>query len=262
MIQLAHGKARATVDPNAGGRLVSLAVGGHDILAGADPEPGDDPSYYSGMFPMAPFVGRLMGPRFSWRGDAYDLESSRPHLDHGTVHDGRWQTDATDQRRASLHSPLGPVWPFSGTATLDYALSDAALDCTLTVVATEPMPVSLGFHPWFRRTVGGHSLRYTIESPTVFSVDEAGSWHPRENEPEHPWDAVLTTPSPTVSLGWGPLELRLTSARATHWIVCETFDSAVCVEPLTALPNSTGDGSEIAEPGHAVLLDLRLEWIT
>ncbi|HEX8025738.1 MAG TPA: hypothetical protein VF484_06015, partial [Candidatus Limnocylindrales bacterium] len=73
------------VDPEHGGRLASLVVGGRERLIGP-PDPADG-SVRWGSFLMAPWPGRLASGRLRWRGRTIQLERTfGRHAIHGLVH--------------------------------------------------------------------------------------------------------------------------------------------------------------------------------
>ncbi|MBC7633303.1 hypothetical protein, partial [Aeromicrobium sp.] len=63
---------RAEVDPTRGARLVSLQIGGLEILGSAD-GPDIDPVTDEGCYPMVPWAGRIGAGHVAWRGDTYVL---------------------------------------------------------------------------------------------------------------------------------------------------------------------------------------------
>src|SRR5438270_9408870 len=60
-IDLRAGTARAIVDPERGGRIAGLGVGGRELVVG--PADGPKPSISWGIFLMAPWPGRLADGR-------------------------------------------------------------------------------------------------------------------------------------------------------------------------------------------------------
>ncbi len=88
MLHLRAGEAEAVVDPEGGGRLVRLAVGGVDLLTPA------------GCFLMAPWAGRTGFGTF----DGHRLPIDQPpHAIHGTVRGVAWTVLAADP-----NPPSGP----------------------------------------------------------------------------------------------------------------------------------------------------------
>ncbi|MEZ5407163.1 MAG: hypothetical protein R2761_04000 [Acidimicrobiales bacterium] len=90
-IELAAGEATALVEVAAGGRLGSLSLGGHELLIGSGAVPGagpDGPEPIAwGLYPMAPWAGRIRHGRFSSGGVEHRLPLTLPpHAIHGTAY--------------------------------------------------------------------------------------------------------------------------------------------------------------------------------
>src|SRR5512141_1347558 len=147
---LEAGDARAVVLPDDGGRLGSLIVAGRELLVTAHPE---GPIFW-GNYPMAPWAGRVDRGRFRFDGVDHQLPLGMPpHAIHGVVYDRPW--DVTGDTELAID--LDDRWPFRGRVTERFALDADGLEVALTLDAGEPMPATVGWHPWFRRVleVGG-----------------------------------------------------------------------------------------------------------
>jgi aldose 1-epimerase len=149
------------VDLAAGGRLASFVVDGRELLV----TDGFGPIAW-GSFPMAPFAGRVRDGRFTFRGRRYELPIEMPpHAIHGTVLDRPWEQ--VDDRTISID--LGPDWPFVGYVVQHFDLAAGRFATRLELHADEPMPASIGWHPWFRRqprwVVGG------VDAPPTAPVE-------------------------------------------------------------------------------------------
>src|SRR5829696_9768717 len=95
MLVLEAGDARATVDEEAGGRLASLVVDGHELLVTTGHLPG--PLYW-GCYPMAPWAGRVRRGRFTFQGREHRLPiNMAPHAIHGTTFTRPWARDDDHQ---------------------------------------------------------------------------------------------------------------------------------------------------------------------
>ena len=91
--------ARAVIDPENGGRLASLQIGGVEVLVHHGTSEFD-----WGCYPMVPWAGRVREGRFEWAGEVHSLPINMPpHAIHGTVFNRPWKrVDA---------ATLGPVPP-------------------------------------------------------------------------------------------------------------------------------------------------------
>jgi len=251
------------VDLVNGGRLASIVIDGRELLV----TDGFGPVAW-GSFPMAPFAGRVRNGRFEFRGRRYQLPIEMPpHAIHGTVLDRRW--DRLDE--CTIETALGPTWPFAGRAVQRFELDPGRLTCRLELHADEPMPASIGWHPWFRRrppVVDGAPsdrrvgpLELELDAGAMFRRDEAGiSTSELVSPPPGPWDDCFTDLRRPPILRWpGYLELTITSDCPT-WVVYTVPDDALCVEPQTAPPDALNVAPPIVEPGRPLVAEMIWTW--
>ena len=127
--------------------MTSLVVHGSELLV----TEGMGPISW-GCYPMAPWAGRIRDGAFTFDGREHQLPLTMPpNAIHGTVLDRAW-TVVGDGRIAI---DLGPDWPFAGRVTQHVVLGKGGLKVTMTLEADEPMPATIGWHPWFRRILTG-----------------------------------------------------------------------------------------------------------
>ena len=256
----------AVVDLDAGGRLASFVVDGRELLVTAG-----HGSIGWGSFPMAPFAGRVRDGRFSFRGRDYQLPTDmRPHAIHGTVLGRRWER--LDER--SIGTDLGPTWPFAGRVIQRFDLEAGRFTSRLEVHADEPMPASIGWHPWFRRHPGGSDdgpggsrgepgpIELDLDAGAMFRRDETGiaTLERMSPPPPPPWDDCFTDLRRPPRLTWpGYLELTIESDCPT-WVVYTVPTEALCVEPQTAPPDALNTGPAIVEPGRPLMARMVWTW--
>ena len=260
----------ALVDLDAGGRLASFVVEGRELLV----TEGYGPIAW-GSFPMAPFAGRVRDGRFAFRGQRFELPIGMPpHAIHGTVLDRRW--DALDDR--TITTELGRRWPFAGRAVQRFELEAGRFTSRLELHADEPMPASIGWHPWFRRqpppaawdgalgssAIGSEPgpLELELEAGAMFRRDAAGI-ATRDlvvPPPPGPWDDCFTDLRRPPVLRWsGFLELTIDSDCPT-WVVYTVPVDALCVEPQSAPPDALNTGPTIVEPGRPLIAEMVWTW--
>lgn len=255
---LAAGDAEVTIDHDRGGRLSSFRIGGLELLAGpgsGDPDrDGADPTSW-GCFPMIPWAGRIRRGRFDHDGRTVDLPRTLPpHAIHGTTHRRPWRRTGP----GLLETDLGPDWPWPGWARQSVELTAGRLSMALTIgVADEApgaMPVSAGWHPWFRRSVGDATVAMTVPAERMWRRDADGIPDGTLVEPTPPpWDDCFTALVGPVELHW-PGRLRLyIESDCEHVVVYDEQERAVCVEPQSAPPDAHNSGEDLAvvEPGGA-----------
>lgn len=256
--------ARLTIDPAAGGRFASLMVGGHELLV----TEGHGPIWW-GCYPMAPFAGRIRDGRFRFRGRTYQLPLTMPpNAIHGTVFDRHWEVTALAAGRAELTTDLGRDWPFRGRVVQTIALLPGGLEATLEVQARDAMPVALGWHPWFRRSIGGSDVQLEFEANGMYARGPDGLPTGAVTPPApRPWDDAFTEVVLPPRLTWpGVLTLDLRTT-APFWVVFDERDEAICVEPQTAPPDAfnlaavIGVDPPLAAPDRPATVAMAWRWM-
>ena len=256
--------ARATVDLRAGGRLASLVIDGREILV----TEGEGPFAW-GAFPMAPFAGRLRHGAFWFGGRLWHVPANwPPHAIHGFVAERSWQQD--DDRRISVE--VGDPWPFSGRLTQSFELRPGQLSFSMTLEAHEPMPASIGWHPWFLRRPrsSGHPPPSAIEPAPLELEFDAGVMYLRDEEGIATSRLVAPTPGPRddcfTDLRQPPivrwrryLELTIEST-CPDWVVYDEPAHAICVEPQTAPPDGPNLRPHVVVPGRPLVAEMRWRW--
>ena len=235
---LRAGSAVLTISPADGGRVASLVIHGEERLV----TEGDGPIRW-GSYPMSPWAGRIREGRFTFRGRDVQLPRNLPpHAIHGTVFERPWTVDGPH----ALSIDLGPGWPFAGRVVQRFALDEGGLRVDLELEADEPMPVVVGWHPWFRRPV-----ELAIEPGRMYERGADGLPTGRIVTPgPRPWDdCLLDLAGPPVLIWPDGVRLAITSS-ADHWVVYDETPQGVCVEPQTGPPDAVNiGGATVVEPG-------------
>ncbi|MTA14871.1 MAG: aldose epimerase [Actinobacteria bacterium] len=256
MVELQAGDATVLVSPVSGGRVASIEVAGEELLVtGA---PGDDPLLW-GSYPMVPYAGRIREGLFTWGGREVRLPVNLgPHAIHGSGFVSAWQV--RDQGRDHVELDVDLTWSLGGRAHQHLQLTPGALVCVLTVTAgSEAMPVTLGWHPWFRKPVAD-DLRFGA----MYRQDEQGiPTGELIDPPPRPWDDCFVRPL-------GPLVLQVTPRVAVtvasdcdHWVVYDKPEHATCVEPQSGPPDAVNLGvATVLEPGEMVQRSMTIAWTT
>jgi aldose 1-epimerase len=252
---LRAGDAVATVRPADGGRLGSVTVGGLELLVTANPDP-----IQWGSYPMAPWAGRTRRGRFSFREVEHQLPLGMPpHAIHGVVYDRPWQVAGEDE----IAIDLDERWPFRGRVTQRFELDEDGLEVVMALVADEPMPAVVGWHPWFRRVLadGDEEVRLRFEPRQMLVRDAEGiPSGERIAPPPGPWDDAFTDVASEPELHW-PGRLRLTIASSCPWwVVYSQPTHAVCVEPQSGPPDALNGDAETVLPGAPMVHRMRWSW--
>ncbi len=271
VLRLAAPGVEIVVDLVHGGRIASLVIDGRELLVTGDPDP-----LRWGSYPMAPYAGRTRHGRFSFGGREYALPLGLPpHAIHGTVMHRAWRRlDGT-----TIETELGADWPFAGRVTQRFELAPSRLDVRMELHADEPMPASMGWHPWFRRqpwpVADARSLSSAgspaVDAPGPVELDlDAGAIYERDDDgiatrnkvhpPPGPWDECFTDLRHPPVLRWpGFLELTIES-EARDWVVYTEPPEAICVEPQTAPPDALDRDATLVGPGSPLVLTMTWRW--
>jgi aldose 1-epimerase len=238
----------------------------------------------AGCFPLVPYVNRVRGGHFRFRGRDVRLTANMPGDPsplHGQGWLNPWLVRSADDRRAVLefHHAAGE-WPWVYDARQEFAVDREGFSATLKCrnASAEPMPCGLGFHPYFpcgpaTRLETGVTVAWTIDDQ-VLPVEEVaaeGRYDLRDRlacgqELDNGFggwsgEARMTDPD------W-PFELRLSSAQARFFQLYSPAAGGIFVaEPVThanAALNAPEEqwpalGLRVLEPGEEMGLAMRLD---
>lgn len=153
-LTLRAGSARAEIEPARGGGLASLEVGDRPVLSARAGRPAGSP-FELAMNLLLPFSNRIAGP-FAYEGQVHALPANlpgEPFPIHGDAFQRPWEVASATDRWARLRLPGGQIGPYRYDASVTYRLTSRSLVTTLALTSRSagPLPVGLGFHPWFPR---------------------------------------------------------------------------------------------------------------
>jgi aldose 1-epimerase len=283
---LQRGDQRAEVSTE-GGRLVTYAVGGRDLLAGHE---NPDRFAFRGSL-LAPWPNRIVGGRWTWHGRELQVPVNEPEANaalHGLVVDVPFEVMQSSDTDIELTHDLQPTdgYPFPLRISIRYSLDEGGLVCALTAtnVGAEPAPVGLGVHPYIAAPDLVDELVVQIPAATLLQtndeweetgrvpVEEAGvDFRDGRRLGDLVLDAAFTDvafdgarTTSRVRLPDGP-EVTLWSGETCRWWLLYTghtlapadFRRSIALEPMTCPPNAFNTGEvDVVQPGS----DLRLEW--
>ncbi len=246
--------ADLVVDLDRGCRIASMRTGGHELLVREGPSPID-----WGMYPMAPYAGRVRNGSFEFNGNRYELPRTLGnHAVHGTAYLQEWEQDTP----TTFVTDLGPPWPFPGFVRQEIRLDARSLDLRLEVHATDgEMPASCGWHPWFRRVIADTALRIGFRPGFMLRRDPDGiATRERTEVPEGPWDDCFGDVTSPPVLEWpGLLRMEVTSD-CRWWVVYDERDYATCIEPQTAPPDALNQDPYVVRPGFPLVANTTIRW--
>lgn len=254
-VELAAGRSRAWIVPGRGGRLGQLDLGDGPLLRGWSPGRSWDDW---GCYPLVPWSNRIPGGRFRVGGVEGHVPVNFPDGSaiHGLGADVAWTVAARDERSVVLVVELR-AGPYEVRAELDYRLADDGLRVELAVEprGTSPVPVGLGFHPWFHDgAIRVPADRRWPGEPLPTAADTVpveGRWDLRAAVVPEPMDACFTGLTDTVAEVPG---VRLRWSDPVIAVVVYSGEPGwVCVEPVTMANDGFGL-AERGDPGHGVRL--------
>ncbi|HUO99153.1 MAG TPA: aldose 1-epimerase [Rhizomicrobium sp.] len=207
-------------------------------------------------FPLVPFANRIENGKLEFEGREYPLPlnfGDHPHSLHGHGWQTSWRVETVSRDRAVIAFDHAPdAWPWAYAAEQEFVLADGGLRMRLTMRSRDdkPMPLSLGFHPYFPRNPGSRLtaqidrmwLSDSTEIPTVLG-------EPRIDLPH----GVVIAKAPFVDncfTGFHPparieqpefgLEIALkASAQCPYFhVFIPNGTDYFCAEPTTAMPNA------------------------
>lgn len=259
MVELVAPGARARIDPRRGGRVWGLEVDGMELLSQSPVGAGEPTGFSGGSFPMVPFAGFI--PEGRLRGMGATMSANVPGgASHGLVYDSPWKVDSLMDSAVALSCRIDAGWLSEGEVRQRFELSEGALRMSLSFDPVESVPAALGFHPWFRRDLGGGPAEVLVDAAGVRGFDDAGmAAGLLEQSPPRPWDHFVVGVRSAPVIRWPELELTL-EAGTTNWIVYERPIDALCLEPVTAGPADVVAGSARAVPEESLSLELTLRW--
>ena len=234
-------------------------------------------------FPLVPFVNRIRGGCFTFRGRQVRLSPNMagdPSPLHGQGWTSPWRVDSSSEAQAVLQFDHRPgEWPWAYQARQHFQLEANALHLRLTCRNTsdEPMPCGLGFHPYFQCGAG---TRIQTEVQHVWTVDKdvlPVARMPAEGRYAIGDDSVCGRGLDNGYDGWSgralltdpdwPFEIELSSPQARYFQLYSPESGGIFVaEPVThanaALNQPESDwarlGIQILEPREEMALDARI----
>jgi len=279
MINLTHAGFALEINPEIGGSITRFDLDGRPVMrpaAKAATSPLDCCS-----FALVPFANRIEKGVMTFEGRQYRLPlnfGSHPHCIHGHGWQTSWRVEAVAKDRAVLaFDHAADAWPWAYTAEQEFALARQGLSARLTVRSRDdkPMPVSLGFHPYFPRRPGSRLearidrmwLSDATELPTVLGA-------PRIDLAK----GVVVSQAPFVDncfTGWHPparieqpelgLEVAIQASAECPFlhVFIPNGTDYFCAEPTTAMPNAFNrpepasvTGARVLAPGASLSIEM------
>lgn len=176
-VRIAAGKLRIDVNPSIGGSISAFdwihADRSWPILRKCH-SPNENVLDAS-CFPLVPYVNRIRGGRFTFRGREVAMQPNMPGDPsplHGQGWLGPWRVeDSSESSVALAFRHAAGEWPWDYEARQEFALDDGGLSLRLSCrnSSADPMPCGLGQHPYFPC---GPQTRIDTQATVAWTIDE------------------------------------------------------------------------------------------
>lgn len=235
-------------------------------------------------FPLVPFVNRIRGGAFAFRGRTVRLAPNMagdPSPLHGQGWLNAWAVEAASEAEAVLgYRHQAGEWPWAYEARQVFRLDEGGLSLALECrnLSDEPMPCGLGQHPYFdcgprTRLSTAVTHAWTIDEHVlpVEKVPAAGRYDLSDR-------AICGQDLDNGFGGWGgtasigdpewPFDLELSSSDARFFQVYSPAAGGIFVAEPVSHANAAlnapeeqwpGLGMRVLEPGETMRLDMRLQ---
>jgi len=287
LVQLHSGNLEIALNHSIGGSIASfewLGGGGrrHPLMRGC--HSGSINVLEAASFPLVPFVNRIRGSRFTFRGREVVLSPNMAG-DANVLHGQGWLSpwvmlSARESEAEFAFEHVAGEWPWNYEARQRFLLNENGLAVRLSCLNTsaEPMPCGLGQHPYFHC---GPSTRLDTAVTHTWEVDEhvlPVAMVPAEGRFDLRDRGVCGQGLDHGFRGWGgearisdpdwPVELVLSSPSAPFFQLYSPAEGGLFVaEPVShanAALNEPEDnwlelGLRVLEPGEEMHLDMRIE---
>lgn len=264
--ELSAGQSTAEVVPGRGGLVTRFTVAGEPVLYLDEETLSDRSKNVRGGIPVLfPIAGRLSGDRYILKEGA--AERAYPMRQHGLARQAPWSVHQVAGARLTMElrsSPASKVnYPFDFAYRLSVDLGRAggrslALEQEIENLGSRPLPLHLGFHPYFavpeerkdevRVETGATRAFDNVRGEVVpfggvsFSEGEV-DLHLLDHR--HPGTTLLVPGRPARILEWS-------ESYRTMVLWTQAHKGFVCVEPWTAPGDAlnTGEGLIEVPPGE------------
>ena len=287
MVELRSEQLQLAVSPSIGGSIACFewaeGEGGTiPLMRGSHSESNN--VLDAACFPLVPFVNRIRGSRFTFRGREVVMAPNMagdPSVLHGQGWLSPWQLLFSNEREAELvFEHQAGEWPWAYEARQHFSLDDGGLTVCLACLnaSAEPMPCGLGQHPYFHcgpatvlDTAVTHAWEIDPQVLPVAKVAAEGRFDLKDRKVcgqglDHGfggWGGEARISDP----GW-PVELAMSSPEAHFFQLYSPKDGGLFVaEPVShanAALNAPEEewpalGMRVLEPGEEMSLTMRID---
>lgn len=287
-VRMAAGNLRLQLNPSVGGSIC-----GFEWNAGDEQRPilrkchsRNENVLDASSFPLVPYVNRIRGGCFTFRGRVVRLKPNMPGDPsplHGQGWHNPWRVDESSEASVvlSYHHAAGE-WPWTYEARQELSLDQRGLSARLTCRnrSEDAMPCGLGFHPYFpcgpQTLIDTHVTHAWTVDEHVLPVEKV----PAEGRYDLSDRKVCRQDLDNGFDGWGgvarmsdpdwPYRIEMSSPQAKFFQLYSPPSGGIFVaEPVThanAALNAPEEqwpelGMRLLEPGEEMSLGMRIEVI-
>lgn len=248
LIELRNSDVECIIAPELGGALLSLMIGGTQVLRPLPDTPTD--ALMTACFPLVPFANRIANGRFSFASREIALpadEAALPHAHHGHGWRKQWTVSALSAVEAEMtYLHYADEWPWTYRATQRLTLLPDGLAIHLEVEnqSNQPMPCGFGMHPYFALEQASYveinapsRLLPDVRGIPCISASGIAGRHAISTLPDS--DDLLLDTSGHVRVGTTDWEMELSAERSIGWQFYVPPDRTFfCLEPVSHRPDS------------------------
>jgi aldose 1-epimerase len=286
LVTLSSGRLELCLNPCTGGSIYFLdwVEDGARTAVLRKGNSDDENVLQAASFPLVPFVNRIRGGGFEFRGREVRLAPNMagdPSPLHGQGWLASWKVEAARRSHALLSfDHAAGEWPWEYRTEQHFTLDEAGLTLAITCrnLSKEPMPCGLGQHPYFNC---GPDTRIDTQVAQVWTIDK--DVLPVDKVPASGrfdlFDRAVCSQDLDHGFGgWGgsarmadpawPFDVELSSPGARFFQLYSPASGGIFVaEPVThanAALNAPEDqwpdlGMRVLEPGQEMSLEMRLQ---
>lgn len=255
-VSLKNGSWQVKVLPDHGMNMISVQVGGRELMRCPDSRQTleHDPMLHG--FPIIMPANRTKDGVFAFRGKTYRLpinEVERGNNLHGQMRDAPFTVlEQSQTHLAARFENRGERYPFSFDMTIEDTVTARGVERKTTIKALEDMPFTFGFHATFVQPV-----QYSVPRKKQCIWNErlipTGEWIDPEPLPET-FDVCFSSSGSTVELD----DIRFTvSDTFDHWVMynADGKQGYLCVEPQCGQVNglNSPDGHRVLQAGEEMV---------
>jgi aldose 1-epimerase len=221
---------------------------------------------------MVPWANRIANGLFTFNGVEHRVPLNRGHeAIHGVGTNRAWLCTEVDEHTYELYLWMDDICT-SLSASHRITVLDDGIEQEIEVFGSHGFPAGCGWHPWFRRDVRpGRDVRLVVDAderyelspdriPTGRILPAAGEFDLRAY-PEighRRLDDCYRGVRGPMRIGWGDIELTMTSTDNVGHAVVYTPAHAVCVEPQTCAIDAFNLDARGIDAGVTVVDDRRV----